>query len=173
MGGIRKEANIKGRTLAEAFEKLQDSDKEELGNDYYNGGWNNASGIKEVSRDEFENGNPYKHEDVWALCTRKPVENNMKVKTTVTNFPAKGTRKWVTKYVVDDPRWGGCIVSELKQSDAIKKARNLVEKNPSWRLDVYITKELEAQDSKVAKINYKKSSKEKDGNWYIKALLPY
>lgn len=173
MGAIGKEDRITGRTLGEAFKELQDSDREELGNDYYSGGWNNASGIKEVSWDTFNNGEPDKHEDAWAVCTRKPVGNNMKTKTTVTNFPAKGTRKWVTKYVVDDPRWGSHIISELKQTEAIKKARNLVEKNPSWKLEVYITKELEGQNSKVAQINYKKSSTERDGAWDIKGVLSY
>ena len=173
MGAIGKEDSIRGRTLGEAFKELQDSDREELGNDYYNGGWNNATGIKEVSRDKFENGEPSKHEDAWALCTRKPVGNNMKTKTTVTNFPAKGTRKWVTKYVVDDPRWGGTIISELKQTEAIKKARALVEKNPTWKLKVYITKLLQNQEPTVAEINYKKSSTERDGTWDIQGCLSY
>ena len=97
----------------------------------------------------------------------------MKTKTIVTNFPAKGTRKWVTKYVVDDPRWNGTIIEELKQADAIKKARALVEKNPTWKLKVYITKVLEQHQSLVAEINYKKSSTERDGIWEIKGCLPY
>ena len=173
MGAIIKEDSIKGRDLATAFKNLQDSDREELGNDYYNGGWNNAQGIVEVSKAKFDSGEPSKHEPAWAWCTNKPVGNTMKTKTTVTNYPAKGTRKWVTKYVVDDPRWSGTIVSELKQTEAIKKARALVEKNPDWKLEVYITKELQGENPKVAEINYKKSSKERDGRWDIKGCLPY
>jgi len=126
MGAIHKEDTITGRTLGEAFKALQDSDREELGNDYYNGSWHNAQGIVEVSRHKFENEEPSKHEPAWALCIKKPIGNNMKTKTTVTNYPAKGTRKWVTKYMVDDPRWAGTIIEELKQADAIKKARALV-----------------------------------------------
>jgi hypothetical protein len=173
MGAINKEDTITGRTLKEAFKALQDSDREELGNDIYSGGWNNAQGIIEVSKRKFESDEPSKHEDAWALCTRKPVRNNMKTKTTVTNFPVKGTRKWVTKYVVDDPRWSGTIIEELKQTDAIKKARALVEKNPTWKLKVYIAKVLDQHQPLVAEINYKKSSTERDGVWEIKGCLPY
>jgi hypothetical protein len=97
----------------------------------------------------------------------------MKTKTTVTNFPANGTRKWVTKYEVTHPEWGNVVVSELKQGDAIKKARELVEKNPDWKLTVTINKRIIKQPNKVAEINYKKSSKEKDGRWEIKGCLAY
>jgi hypothetical protein len=173
MGAINKEDTITGRTLKEAFKALQDSDREEIGNDIYSGGWNNAQGIIEVSKAEFDKGEPSKYEPAWAWCIHKPVKNNMKTKTTVTNFPVKGTKKWVTKYVVDDPRWSGTIISELKQTEAIRKARALVEKNPDWKLEVYITKELQGAKPKVAEINYKKSSKEKDGRWEIKACLSY
>ena len=173
MGAIHKEDSIKGKDLRTAFKNLQDSDREELGNDYYNGGWNNAAGIIEVSKKKFDSGEPSKHEPAWAWCTHKPVKNNMKIKTTVKNYPVKGTRKWVTKYMVDDPRWSGTIIEELKQADAIKKARALVEKNPEWKLKVYVAKVLEQHQPLVAEINYKKSSKEKDGRWDIKGCLAY
>ena len=108
----------------------------------------------------------------WALCISKPVGNNMKVKTKVTNYPAKGTRKWITKYEVEHPVHGNVIVSKLKQGDAIKKARELVEKNPDWNLSVHVVKKL-TSSSKVAGVEYKKSSKERDGYWEIKGVLPY
>ena len=172
MGAIHKEDTITGRTLKEAFKEIQDSDREELGNDYYSGGWNNAQGVVEVSKAKFDSGYPGKHEPAWALCVGKPVGNNMKVKTKVTNYPAKGTRKWVTKYEVEHPVHGNIIVSELKQGDAIKKARELVERNPDWDLSVHLVKKL-TTSSRVADIEYKKSSKERDGKWDIKGVLPY
>jgi hypothetical protein len=174
MGAITKEDTITGRDLKTAFKKLQDSDREELGNDYYNGSWHNAQGVVEVSRSKFYGDDePSKHEPAWVLCTQKPIGNDMKTKTTVTNFPANGTRKWVTKYEVTHPEWGNVVVSELKQGDAIKKARELVEKNPDWELTVTINKRITKQPNKVAEINYKKSSKEKDGRWEIKGCLAY
>ena len=51
MGAIHKEDTITGRDLRTAFKKLQDSDREELGSDYYNGSWHNAQGLVEVSRE--------------------------------------------------------------------------------------------------------------------------
>lgn len=172
MGGIQKEFSITGKSLELAFAKLQENDRDERGSDYYSGGWNNAQGVVEVSKKKFDNGHPSKHEPVWALCLSKPVGNNMKVKTKVTNYPAKGTRKWITKYEVEHPVRGNVIVSELKQVDAIKKARELVEKNPDWDLSVHLVKKL-TSSSRVADIEYKKSSKEKDGYWEIKGVLPY
>lgn len=172
MGGIHKEARLTGKTLQLAFSKLQEEDRNEYGSGYYSGGWNNAQGVVEVSRTKFNSGDPSKHEPAWALCVVKPVENNMKVKTKVTNYPAKGTRKWVTKYEVEHPVHGNIIVSELKQGDAIKKARELVERNPDWDLSVHLVKKL-TTSSRVADIEYKKSSKERDGYWDIKGVLPY
>jgi len=174
MGAIHKEDTITGRDLRTAFKKLQDSDREELGYDYYNGSWHNAQGIQSVSKEKFYGDEePSKHESAWALCIQKPIGNDMKTKTTVTNYPANGTRKWVTKYEVTHPEWGNVVVSELKQGDAIKKARELVEKNPDWKLTVTINKRITEQPNKVAEINYKKSSKERDGKWEIKGCLAY
>lgn len=172
MGAISKEDCIQGRDLATAFKKLQDSDREEYGDDYYSGGWNNAQGVIEVSKSKFDNGEPSKYEPAWALCTHKPISNNMKVKTKVTNYPAKVTRLWVTKYQVEHPVHGHIIVSEKKQGDAIKKARSLVAENPDWDLSVHIVKEL-VSSSRVADIEYKKSSKERDGRWEVKGCLAY
>lgn len=172
MGAISKEDSIQGRTLAIAFKELQDSDREELGNDSYSGGWNNAQGVIEVSKKKFDSGEPDKHEPAWALCTHKPVGNNMKVKTKVINYPVKGTRVWLTKYQVQHPDTGSVIVSLNKQADAIKKARELVEENPGWRLSVVISKRL-TSSSRVADVEYKKSSKERDGKWEVKGCLAY
>lgn len=173
MGAINKEDTIKGRNLKTAFKELQDSDREELGNDYYNGSWHNAQGLIEVSKEKFYGDyDPSKHEPVWAFCTQKPIENNMKIKTSVKNYPSNGTRKWVTKYQVEHPVHGNIIVSELKQGDAIKKAREFVEKNPDWDLSVHLVKEL-TTSSRVADIEYKKSSKERDGRWDIRGCLAY
>lgn len=172
MGAITKEDSIQGRDLATAFKELQDSDKEEFGDDIYSGGWNNSPGVVEVSKTKFNSGEPSKHEHAWALCTHKPVGNDMKIKTKVTNYPAKSTRQWVTKYEVEHPVYGNILISELKQGEAIKKARKLVEQNPDWDLTVFISKRLKSS-SRVADIEYKKSSKEKDGRWVVKGTMSY
>jgi hypothetical protein len=174
MGGITKEERIQGRTLSDAFKKLQDEDREELGDDYYCGGWHNSQGVKEVSERDFDFDYITKHEPARALCVRKPVLNSNKVKTTVTNYPVKGARKWVTRYVV---RNGRGPLSDLyasdNQKDAIDKARKYSEKRPDNSYEVHIVKELVGQPTRVAEINYKKSSKECDGVWDVMAILPY
>lgn len=178
MGAIQKTATISGRTLQEAFKKLQDSDEREEGNDIYSGGWNNSTGIREVSAKEWakyeDEDSISKHEAAIAICVRKPVGNKNKIKTTVTNFPVKGTRKWVTKYEAksDIKGWESTVVSEFKQADAIKKARAFVEKHPNESLEINIVKVLEG-DSRVANIDYKPASNESEGTWDIFGCMSY
>tara|TARA_R110001606_G_scaffold19453_6_gene71340 strand:- start:3383 stop:3913 length:531 start_codon:yes stop_codon:yes gene_type:complete len=176
MGAITKTEVITGSTLKQAFSELQDLDRDELGSDHYSGGWNNLYGVTEVSKSKFDEcekeGGPSRHENGLAWCTRKPILNTMKVKTSVTSYPNVGTRKWTTKYEVECPKHGNILISELKQADAIKKARQLVEKDNTLRLTVHIVKTLES-DSKVATIDYKKSSTERDGTWEIIGTMSY
>jgi hypothetical protein len=176
MGAIEKQTIIKGKDLKSAFLILQEEDRRESGDDTYSGGWNNSTGVREVSKKEYQDylvDGVSKHEPAVALCITKPIKNNMKTKTTVTNYPGKGTRKWLTKYLVNHPEWGNVLIYEDKQADAIKKARKLVEKNPGWTLKIQIAKLLEGGKTKVAEINYKSSSKEKDGVWEINGTMPY
>ena len=176
MGTISKRAKITGRTLQTAFKKLQDSDREEKGDDIYSGGWNNCSGIREVTPEKFNAINEMdKHSGAIAKCVCKPIVNSNKIKTTVTNFPVSGARKWVTKYVAISYMHGYTqqVVSELKQADAIKKARAFVEKYPDEVLTVEIVKVLEGQKAKVAEISYKKSVTERDGQWEIFGAMSY
>jgi len=176
MGAITQEARITGMTLAKAFNQLRSDDREEHGTDPYSGSWHNSPGIEEVSAEEFNrmtrDGGPSKFEDAVALCVRKPIPNNMKVKTSVTNYPSKGTRKWTTKYEVIHPEDGRIIVSELKQADAILKARAIVELDNSLELTVEIVKVLES-NARVAEINYKRSSTERCGIWDIMGTMAY
>ena len=173
MGAIMKEDRINGRTLSSAFKSLQDYDREEMGNDYYSGGWNNAQGIVEVDADEFNNNDPSKHEPAWALCVQKPIGNTNANKSTVIDYPVKGTRKWSTKYQVIHPLHRDVCISEDKKGDAVKKAREMVSKNPDLSpLTINIVKVLDG-NSVVSKIEYKPSSKERDGIWEIKGCLAY
>jgi len=170
MGAIQKNDVITGRTLEEAFERLQDADREEHGTDAYSGGWNNIHGVTEVSSKRFDemvkNDEVSKHTPAIARCLRKPVVNKMKVKTSVTNYPNKGTRKWVTKYVGTNGFENREVVREESQALAIKKAREYVDKNPSERVDIHISKELQSA-SLVARVNYKPSKNEADGQWEV------
>lgn len=175
MGGLTKNDTISGKTLNSAFSKIQKSDEEEYGNDIYSGGWNNAYDIREVDSKEFEkfqNGNIEKSL-VVAKVLRKPIKNTNKIKTSVLNFPVKGSRQWVTRYEARAGEWNSVIASEFKQADAIKKVREYVEKHPERSVSLHITKQLVGGDTKVAEISYKKSTTEKDGQWEIYGVMSY
>ncbi len=176
MGTIQRRATISGKTLQEAFQKLQAGDKAEKGDDIYSGGWNNCCGIREVSPEKFDRRDDInKHEGAIAKCIKKPIGNKNKIKTVVTNFPVKGARKWETKYEAtsDTKGWDTIIVSETKQAEAIKKVRDYVGKHPDETIDLHIVKVLKDVDSKVATINYKKSSAERYGVWEIFGAMSY
>ena len=176
MGAVRKTETIEGKTLQSAFANLQVEAMREYGDDFYSGGWNNATGVREVSSSYYNDNKEdvSKHEDAIAVCIRKPKANTNAIKTTVDRVPNKGTRKWVTMYV------GHCNsdshyidIREELQSEAIKKARTYVSKNPGVKIAIHIEKELCDQSSLVAHIKYKPSSSEADGMWEITGELPF
>lgn len=182
MGSIIKHATIKGKTLNLAFSELQANDEEEYGTDIYSGGWNNATGVREISSQEFDRrvkeDDISKHMDAVAKCILKPIENSNKIKTDVTRYPNHGTRKWKTVYVAETTAGERLYpkIEEEKQADAITKARAYVEKNPNTTLNIVIKKVLVSNDRNpdlVAKINYKKSSKERDGEWEVYGAISY
>jgi hypothetical protein len=176
MGTMERFATIQGRTLQEAFKELQNEDESEYGQDIYSGRWNNCQGVREVSPSEFDKryaeSDISKHEVAIAKCVQKPIGNTNKVKTQVTNYPNKGARKWVTKYVAET--WDrGIIVEEESQTEAIKKARLYVDKHPDVTLTVHITKKLVSSPTKVAVIGYKPAKNERDGVWEIFGAMSY
>ena len=178
MGAIQKRTTITGRTLQAAFQILMNESEEEEGNDIYSGGWNNSTGIREVSTTEWEEyekeDSISRHESAIAHCIRKPIGNKNKIKTVVINFPVQGTRKWETRYEAEITHpWSQVIGSETKQAIAIKKARAYVEKNPEAQLTLNIVKVLVGAKPKVAEINYKPASNEADGQWEIFGCMSY
>jgi len=184
MGATLITRHGRGKNMADAFRKLQIDAEEEYGNDSYNGEINNCSLLGDVSNqrhkfdedDHFEEwiyNNKISKRDAVGYCTQNPVANTNKIKTTVTNYPQKGTRKWETRYVAESLTSDKYIgISEKSQTDAIKKARAYVEKHPEVRLRINITKVLVGAETKVAAIEYKKAGKESDGHYTFIALAP-
>jgi hypothetical protein len=175
MGGITKTARIKGRTLDVAFTRLQKEDREDKGDDIYSGGWNNAQGVREVKKSEFD-GDSNKFEPAMALCIQKPILNTNTIKTEVNRHPNKGTRVWKTMYI-SECVYGNDYLYRLpkpeeKLADAIASARAFVSKNPEVPLTVKIVKILQSSNV-CADIRYKKSSTERDGIWEIKGTMSY
>jgi hypothetical protein len=80
----------------------------------------------------------------------------------VEHIVEKGTKKWILKYSVKS--YDGVISSHLTKGDAVKAARIYTEKYLSPTA-VHMTKTLEKGKTEVAKITYKKSTTERDGQW--------
>jgi len=177
MGGILKRQTISGRTLQEAFKRLQEIDRQEHGNDYYSGGWNNCPSVREVSSKSYDDTDDLsKGSGAIAKCIRQPKVNTNTVKTTVDRFPNKGARKWVTMYVAKSSRYETehyMSIKDESQAEVIRKARIHVENNPKAKLTIVIEKHLIKQEAKVAEIKYKPSTTEKDGEWEIFAVVSY
>ena len=184
MGATLITRHGRGKDMADAFRKLQIEAEEEYGNDAYNGEINNCSLSGDVGShrgkfdedDHFEEWlyeNKLSKRSAVGYCTQNPVVNTNKIRTTVTNYPQKGTRKWETRYVAESLRSDRHIgISEKSQTEAIKKARAYVEKHPDVSLRISITKILVGSDTKVAGIDYKKAGNERDGCYTFVALAP-
>jgi hypothetical protein len=182
MGACSIEVRAYGKSMADAFANAQEEAREEYGNDSYNGQINNCSLVSDVThkRGSFKEEDFFhdwildntNKRDVKGYCVRKPKLNTNKIKTIVTNHPQKGARKWVTKYIALD-KWEGTAVCEAEsQTECIKKARAYVEKHPNIRLEVQIQKTLVGGKNKVADIEYKNASDEKEGMYRFVGWAP-
>jgi hypothetical protein len=177
MGGEYRTVQVSGRTFSEAWKREQDIERQEKGDDYYNGSICNVDDVRKVSDKEYNDTvnndsghNIHKCSGIMKVI-REPKGNTNKIKTEVERFANKGTRKWTTKYVVYED-W---TLSQKKsfnlQADAIAHARKLTEKtcNPH---NVEIEKHLDGP-TRVAQTKYKKSSTERDGTWEVYCLVPW
>jgi hypothetical protein len=173
MGACSFQNTGRGRSAKDVFTRLQDAAQREYGDDCYNGTISTVPGFRDITNEwktskktldafvhiKLENANKY---DCFAICTQQPVTNNNKIKSQVEHIVTPGTKKWILKYVVyshDDE-----IGSYLTKGEAVKVARAHTEKT-MYRTTISMEKKLEKGSSEVAKITYKKSSEEKDGQW--------
>lgn len=164
----------RGTSAAQAFTKLQQMAIDEYGHDSYNGTistvpgfndltneWNKTS--KELNRfisDVLDAANKY---DCFCICVNPPVENKNKTKTQVEHIVTPGTKKWVLKYVVYND-YDHKIGSYNTKGEAVKAARAHTEKTQVCTV-ISMEKKLEKGTTQVAKISYKKSTKERDGEY--------
>lgn len=178
MGACQFKERATGKTAQEAYKKLCEMAEEECGHqEGYNGTISTTSGF----RDETELYNKSKFNDVSAyiynrfdshtmnkrdcsaICVRQPVSNNNKIKTQVEHVVTPGTKKWILKYFVH-AGYDTFIGAYLTKGEAVAKARAHTEKTQE---STYVTMEkvLDKANKTVAKITYKKSSTERDGEW--------
>jgi len=171
-----------GKTVQDAYNQLCKDAEEEYGHQQGYSGEINSTSINRNRTTEYKNsklspGDFYRkvEDSIEKRCAdyiviEEPKINTSKIKSTVTNYPQKGTRKWETVFNIE--AFDGDIVTTAKsQTEAIKKARALSEKSQN-RYYVYIAKKLVGGSIQVALTEYKKSAAEKQGKYLFLVCAP-
>jgi len=184
MGACSIVVYANGKSMDDAFRRAQEEAKEEHGSDIYNGEINNCELGRDVTfkKKDFDETDHF-HEWilnntskrlVYGYCTKDPIVNKNKTKTTVESFPQKGTRKFETRYVAV-PKWGHNMrihISEKTQTEAVKKARAYVEAHPDVVIDILVKKVLISGVGITSTIQYKKASNEREGSYVFVGFAP-
>jgi len=177
MGACQFKERGTGKTASEVYRKLCEIAEDEYGHqEGYNGTISTTAGF----RDETEAYNKSKFDDVYAyirnrfesmnkrdcsaICVVQPVGNKNKTKSQVEHVVTPGTKQWVLKYEVENFYEDRVIASCVTKGDAVKMARAYTEKTQS-STKIIMRKVLIKSDPTVAKITYKKSTTERDGEW--------
>lgn len=178
MGSQTFHVNSRGKSAKEAYDRAVEEANDECGHQHgYSGAINATPGFKDVTsvyQSSKKDINKYiserlevlsKHNGAECICIREPKLNNNKIKSQVEHVVEKGTKKWVLKYVVyqgwtEDKR----VAAFDTKGDAVKKAREITEKTQDSTC-VKMEKVLEKGSIKVAKVTYKRSTNESDGEY--------
>lgn len=171
MGTLVKTFHIRGTSLKQAWDDYLEEDIRENGEGAYKGTIYGVSFPELV--DKFpDDVDKY---DSKAICIKKPKENTNKIKTSVESFPCKAARKWET-YYYGVTSWEYTHVesiTDVSQTECIKKARAYVEKYPNKRIIILIGKRLVNSPNKVAEISGKSNSNTSEGVWECIAGCSY
>jgi hypothetical protein len=173
MGACQFTNSGRGKSAKDVFTKLQDAATREYGDDSYNGTISTVPGFHDITNDwknskkelnnfiaeRLDRANKY---DCFCICTNPSVENKNKTKSQVEHIVTPGTKKWVLKYVVYT--YDHQLGSYNTKGDAVKAARVHTEKTFK-STSIVMEKKLEKGNSQVAKITYKRSINEKDGEY--------
>jgi hypothetical protein len=161
----------------EAYQNAVDEAEHEYGHQQgYSGAINATPGFRDVTKEYNSSGLPRynfieermdsltKFQGAECICIREPKGNTNKIKTQVEHVVEKGTKKWVLLYCVYEAWSNKFIASFDKKGDAVARARQHSEKTQA-ETHVKMEKKLEKGSSLTAKITYKKSKDEKEGEW--------
>jgi len=179
MGACQFKVRSVGKTAQEAYNRACEIAEDEYG---YQDGYNDTISTTNGFRDEtelykkskFNNVSAYinsrfgnmSKRDCSAICVVQPKANTNKTKSQVEHIVTPGTKKWVLKYEVEE-YYGdsdNVIASCPQKGDAVKMARAYTEKTGTTTA-VIMRKVLVGPKPTVAKITYKKSTTERDGEW--------
>lgn len=174
MGACQFENRGRGKSAQDVFNKLVENAEREYGDDPYNGTISTVSGFRDITEEYKRSGKEIHRfindkfeyaskRDCFAICIHPPVANKNKTKSQVEHIVTPGTKKWVLKYVVYNHH-GNELSSFDTKGDAVDFARTRTEKTQQTTI-VEMRKVLDKVNPRVAKITYKRSTTEKDGEW--------
>jgi len=175
MGSQSFTSYSRGKDAQDAYTRACEAAEYEYGHqEGYSGAINSSAGFRDISK-EFKASkkslNQFideqmdkltKFDDARAVCIEEPIANTNVTKSQVEHIVTPGTKRWVLKFVVRGYR--GVVSTHNTKGDAVKAARAYTEKNQESTV-VDMEKTLEKGSLQVAKITYKKSSKEREGRW--------
>lgn len=163
----------RGKSMKDVYNDLVAEAISEYGHDSYNGKISTTHGYQDITNEwkaskqdirtfiskKLEDANKY---DCFGVCVVPPKVNSNKTKSQVEHIVTPGTKKWVLKYVVFD--YDHEVGKFAMKGDAVKAARAHTEKTLR-STSVVMEKRLEKGNSQVARITYKRSINEKDGEY--------
>lgn len=173
MGATTFYNRITAPSMSEGYRELVEQAIDDCGNDPYNGTISTTYSFTDVTKKYQESKkslvdfvddsyDSMGKRDCWAICLKEPRGNSSKIKSQVELNPQVGKRVWETRYEVTTRE--GVVGSHILQAEAIKIARAYTERTKSITT-VNIVKRLVEGNTQVAKIEYKKSKDECDGNY--------
>ena len=166
----------RGKDITIAYNRAVDRAEAEYGHqEGYSGAINSCAGFADATK-EFKASKKSldkfideqidkltKFDGARAVCVKDPIENKNVTKSQVEHIVTPGTKKWVLTYVVYCD--GSRINSAITKGEAVKMARAYSEKHQrttTIKMERRLEKDAQAL---VAKITYKPSSTERDGEW--------
>lgn len=178
MGACQFKTRSTGKTAQDAYKRACEVAEDEYGHqDGYNGTISTTSGFRDETeaykKSKFDSVSAYINSrfenmgkrDCSAICVVQPKANTNKTKSQVEHIVTPGTKKWILKYEVEHYYGDSGVISSCPQKgDAVKMARAYTEKHQIPTV-VIMRKVLVGPKPVVAKITYKKSTTERDGEW--------
>jgi hypothetical protein len=173
MGATTFYNKVTAPSMKEGYNLLIEQAIDECGNDPYNGTISTTFTFTDATNKYKASGKDLNQfiddaydylgkRDCWAICVKEPKGNSNKIKSQVELNPQIGKRVWETRYEVRTSE--RLVASHILQGEAIKMARDYTERT-KINTTVNITKHLVEGNTQVAKIEYKKSKDECDGDY--------
>lgn len=177
MGAQQFTVISRGMSAKEAYDRAVEAAEAEYGHqEGYSGAINSTPGFSDATVKYNNSKLPRynfiedrlskltKFQGAECICIKKPKPNTNRIKTQVEHIVEAGTKKWVLFYSVYEAWSNNFIASFQKKGEAVARARQHTE-NTKAETHVRIEKKLQKGIPLSAKITYKKSKDECEGEW--------